>query len=116
MKNRTAVPWLFVFSVLGFGIFGTFTIAPARAQDASESNRKVITKVIPQYPAMLRSMNIQGAVRADVLVTPDGKAKLVQVKGGHPLLADLAEAALRQWRWAPAPHESHETVELIFKP
>lgn len=110
MKNRTAFPQLFVFSVL------IFLIVSAAAQDASEGNRKVLNKVMPQYPAMLRSMKIQGTVRAEILVTPDGKVKSVEVKGGHPLLAQSAENALRQWRWVPASHESHEAVELIFKP
>jgi TonB family protein len=117
MKNRTAVPWLFVFSVLIFSIGAVVgMVVPAGAQDSSESNRRVVSKVMPQYPAMLRSMNIQGTVRADVLVAADGKEKSVEVKGGHPLLAESAEVALRQWRWAPASHESHESVELIFKP
>ncbi len=113
MKNRTAFPRLFVFSVL---IFVIAVIVSGAAQDASEGNRKVVSKVMPQYPAVLRSMNIQGIVRADVLVAPDGKVKSVEVKGGHPLLAQSAETALRQWRWSPASYESHETVELIFKP
>ena len=87
-----------------------------QAQDSSESNRKVVTKVMPQYPAVLRSMNIQGTVRADVLIAADGKVTSVEVKGGHPLLAQAAENALRQWKWAPAAHESHQTVDLVFKP
>lgn len=61
-------------------------------------------------------MNIQGTVRANVVVTSDGKVKSVAVKGGHPLLVQSAENALRQWKWAPAGHESSETVEMIFKP
>lgn len=117
--NRTTFPRLFVFSVLIFNIVAVVAIVAvvsASAQDASEGSRKVVSKVMPLYPAMLRSMNIQGTVRADVLVAADGKVKSLEVKGGHPLLAQSAETALRQWRWAPASHESHETVDLIFKP
>jgi TonB family protein len=119
MKNRTALPQLFVFSALIFNVFTAFTLAAvvsAGAQETAEGNRKIVSKVMPQYPALLRSMNIQGNVRADVLVAPDGKVKSVEVTGGHPLLGQAAEAALRQWRWVPAAHESHETVDLIFKP
>lgn len=119
MKNRTAFPQLFVFSVFIFNILAVVAIVAivsANAQDASEGTRKILSKVMPKYPPVLRSINIQGTVRADVLVGADGKVKSVEVKGGHPLLAQSAETALRQWRWVAASHESHETVDLIFKP
>jgi TonB family protein len=110
MKNRIAVFLLVLLPVL--------ILLPShdQAQDSSEGNRKVMAKVMPQYPAVLRPMNIQGTVRADVLVDPDGKVESVEVKGGHPLLAQAAENALRQWRWATAAHESHQIVNLVFKP
>jgi TonB family protein len=86
------------------------------AQDATDANRKVVTKVIPEYPNLARAMNIQGNVRADVLVEPNGKVKSVQVKGGHPLLVQSAQDALRQWKWEPQSRETHEIVELKFTP
>jgi TonB family protein len=61
-------------------------------------------------------MNIQGTVKAEVLVAPNGTVKSVEVKGGHPLLAQSAQNALREWTWEPAPHETHEIVELKFVP
>src|SRR5579862_8975405 len=51
-----------------------------------------------------------GSVRADVVVEPSGKVKSVDVKGGHPLLAQSAQDALREWKWEPAAHETHQTV------
>jgi len=110
MKNRVSVALLFLSAILAF-----VPIYP-HAQEASENNRKVLAKVMPQYPSLARTLNLQGVVRADVLVAPNGKAKSVEVKGGHPLLVDAAENALRQWKWEPAAHETHETVELRFKP
>ena len=61
-------------------------------------------------------MNLQGVVGADVLVAPNGSVKLVEVKGGHPLLAQAAQTALREWKWEPAPRETHESVEIRFSP
>jgi outer membrane biosynthesis protein TonB len=61
-------------------------------------------------------MNIQGSVKADVLVAPNGTVKFVEVKGGHPLLVQSAQNALHEWKWEPAPRETHETVELRFTP
>jgi TonB family protein len=110
MKNRIAVA-LFVFVPILM-----FVPSQAPAQEAVASLRKVVNKVIPQYPTLARSMNLQGVVRADVLVAPDGKVKFIDVKGGHPVLVDAAQRALRDWRWEPAPRETHESVELRFNP
>jgi protein TonB len=105
-------------SVALFVLFATLTFAPNHAltQEASESSRKLVTKIVPQYPALARSMKIQGVVRADVLVAPNGKVTSIDVRGGHPLLVLAAQDALRQWKWDPAPHETHEMVELRFTP
>jgi len=110
MKNRTAFSLLFLFAISAF--------APCRnsAQEVSVVTRKVVTQVTPQYPALARTMRIAGVVKVDVLVAPNGTVKSLEVKGGHPMLAESAQNAVRQWKWAPAPHESHENVELRFTP
>jgi TonB family protein len=94
----------------------TFVPSHAPAQERSEGVRKVVTKVMPLYPSLARTMNIVGNVRAEVLVGPNGTVKSVEVKGGHPLLAQAAQNALRQWKWEPASRETHESVELRFSP
>jgi TonB family protein len=90
--------------------------APGRAvsQDQAGSTRKIVSRVTPQYPNLARTMNIQGTVKADVLVSPNGIVKSVEIKGGHPLLVQSAQNALREWKWEPAPRETHEIVELKF--
>jgi len=65
---------------------------------------------------MARTMAIEGVVKLDALVAPDGTVKKLDVKGGHPLLAQAAVESVRQWRWEPAAHESHEVVEVKFSP
>jgi protein TonB len=96
--------------------FSAFAPNPSSAQESSTAARKVVTQVMPQYPSLARTMGIQGTVRLDVLVEPSGKVKSFEVKGGHPVLVQSAEAALRQWKWEPESHESHEIVELKFTP
>jgi TonB family protein len=110
MKNRTAVA-LFVFAPIL--LLGTSRLP---AQESPDGVRKVVNKVMPQYPSLARSMNLQGVVRADVSVSPNGTVKLIEVKGGHPVLVDAAEHALRGWKWEPSAHETHESVELRFNP
>jgi len=104
---------LSLFALLAFSAF-----APNRslAQESPAAARKVVTRVMPQYPSLARTMRIEGIVRLDVLVEPSGKVKSFEVKGGHPVLVQSAEDALRQWKWEAAPHESHQMVELKFTP
>jgi TonB family protein len=105
------------FIVASIALVSVVALVPghAFAQD-SPLDRKIVSKVLPQYPGLARAMNIQGTVRADVLVDSNGKAKTIDVKGGHPLLVQSAEDALRQWKWEPESHETHEVIELKFTP
>jgi TonB family protein len=100
------------FALFCFTFF--FLIATFRPCIAQESTRKVVNRVSPQYPNIARAMNLQGSVKVDVLVAPNGTVKSIQIKGGHPLLGQAAENAIREWKWEPAPHETHESVELKF--
>jgi len=61
-------------------------------------------------------MNIQGIVKAVVWVSPNGTVKSVEVKGGHPVLAQSAQNALLMWKFETAPKETHETIEIKFSP
>ncbi len=107
MKNRIAVALFVLVPIL--------MLVP-RVASAQDGGRKVVSRVVPKYPSLARTMNLQGVVRADVLVAPNGSVKLVEVKGGHPLLAQAAQTALREWKWEPAPRETHESVEIRFSP
>jgi TonB family protein len=110
MRNRTGLDLVLLASML------MFSPPRARSQDPSEGLRKVKNQVTPQYPSLARSMSLRGNVRVEVLVAPNGAVKSLEVKGGHPLLVDAAQNAVRQWKWEPAAHETHESVELKFTP
>jgi TonB family protein len=92
-------------------------LAPsARAQQETTGERKVVNRVTPQYPEIARSMNLRGNVKAEAVVEPNGIVKSVEVKGGHPVLVRAAQNAIYKWRWAPAPHETREAIEVKFNP
>jgi len=61
-------------------------------------------------------MQISGTVRVEAVVAPNGRLKLTQVLGGHPLLAKAAVDAIEKWKWAPAPQETKELIILNFRP
>jgi len=93
-----------------------FSPCLGRAQEGETTPRKIVNKVLPQYPVVANSPRLAGAVRLEVLVSTSGKVKSVEIRGGHPLLAQAAAAAISQWKWEPANHESRETVEVKFVP
>lgn len=81
-----------------------------------ESNRVLKVKVVPEYPELARRVRIKGAVRLQLLVTPEGRVKNVTVLGGSPVLVQAAEEAVRKWRYEPASAESTIVVKLDFDP
>jgi TonB family protein len=85
-------------------------------QDQTESKRKVVSKVIPSYPEIARSLRIKGVVRIEAVVAPNGSVKTTHILGGHPLLAQTADQAVHKWRWEPASAETKELVEVRFDP
>jgi TonB family protein len=95
-------------------VLGVLFPIHSAAQDASQAPRKLISKVTPDYPQLARKMQLHGVVRLDIIVAPNGSVKSVQVKGGHPVLADAAQAAVYKWKWESAPHETTTTVEVKF--
>jgi hypothetical protein len=61
-----------------------FASCLCRAQE-TEGSRQVETRVNPQYPSLARGMRIQGSVKVEAVVAPNGSARTVAIKGGHPL-------------------------------
>ena len=51
--------------------------------------RKLKTKVVPEYPAVARQLSLQGKVKIDITVSVDGHVTETKVIGGHPLLAKV---------------------------
>ncbi len=110
MKRLLAATFLVLFSAL------VFTPALFAQRDPTETTRKIVNRVAPLYPEMLKSMNVRGTVKAEALVAPNGTVKLVNVKGGHPVLGQAAQRAIYMWKWAPASHETRELIEVRFDP
>ena len=94
---------------------GAWLISALFAQEGA-SKRKIVMKSNATYPSLARHMALSGVVKIDAVVAPDGTVKALDVKGGHPVLAQAASNTIRQWKWEPATHESHELVEIRFAP
>ena len=92
---------------------GVFLSCAAAAQ-APDSGRKILKKVTPQYPAILRTKGIGGIVRLKVIIKPDGSVRDTEVLGGNPILAESAEKAVLQWKFAPASSETNMEISVVF--
>lgn len=92
-----------------------FLLAPAFSQE-SPTKRKVSHRVVPEYPALARQMNITGKVKIEVTVAPDGHVKETRSVGGSPLLLDAATRAVKNWKFEVGPKETTEIVEFDFSP
>jgi TonB family protein len=99
-------------------LFGLFLHTPASSgqQEQGDGARKIVSRVMPRYPEMARTMNIRGSVKAEALVKPNGVVKAVDVKGGHPVLVRAAQEAIYRWKWEPSAHETREPIEVKFDP
>jgi TonB family protein len=85
-------------------------------QQSADNGRAILKSVQPQYPALAKRMNIKGVVKLEVVVQPNGDVKSMTAKGGHPLLVQAAEDAIRRWKWQPESHETIESIEIQFNP
>lgn len=91
-------------------------ILPATTVHAQDGDRKVKSKVPPEYPEIARKMGLTGTVRLQVMVSPSGSVKDTKVIGGHPILVNAATDAVKKWRFEPAAAETTQTVEFKFEP
>jgi TonB family protein len=78
--------------------------------------RKVIATVKPEYPETLRFAQIGGLVKLTATVQADGTVTQVEVRGGNPILAEKAQAAVMKWKFAPGPSQTVEDISLSFSP
>jgi TonB family protein len=87
----------------------------AQTGTTDESKRKVKTKTAPIYPELAKRMNVTGKVKIEVVITPDGHVKSTRVVGGHPLLVQACQDAVKEWKFMPAPEETTQVVEFEFR-
>jgi len=86
----------------------------AQTTSTDEGKRKVKSKVAPTYPELAKRMNVTGKVKIEVIIAPDGRVKSTRAVGGHPLLVQSCQDAVKEWKFLPAPEESTQIVEFDF--
>jgi TonB family protein len=96
------------------GVDGVKTLAITDGRSPVE--RRVITRIEPEYPETLKRLNIGGIVRLQVTIAPKGNVENVQLLGGNPILGESAVAAVKQWVYATAPSRTRIEVSVPFNP
>jgi len=62
---------------------------------------KLIKKIPPQYPKEAIKSQIQGKVMVEAMVDKEGNVVTIENVSGHPILADAAVVAVKQWKYQP---------------
>ena len=112
MRSRKTVIRNILF-LLALAVTG---LAVCAAQDGTlgGTGRKVTTRVAPACPELARRMHIQGAVKLELIVKPNGTVKSARVIGGNPVLVQAASDAVIKWKFEAGPSETTELVQLTF--
>ncbi len=106
---------VFPISMLLMGILFIGVGGIARSQ-AQGGDRRVVTRVEPDYPDALKKLYIGGVVRVEVQVAPNGSVKNIKLLGGNPILGQSTMKAVKMWRYVPAAADETLTVKLEFDP
>lgn len=61
----------------------------------------LVHRVEPVYPRTAVLINLQGEVKLHAIIAKDGTVQSLSVTSGHPILAQAAVDAVRQWRYRP---------------
>ncbi len=110
MRKVIASTAIFFFTVVGLVSLG-------KAQNVAEtvdSGRKVIVRIAPRCPDLARRLHIQGTVKLEAIVRPNGTVKQTRALGGNPVLVDAATEAVSKWKFENGPNETKEVIQLMF--
>jgi TonB family protein len=69
--------------------------------NSKEQDAKRLNNVLPLYPEAAKRAGIQGIVQLVITIGKDGKVTNTRLLSGHPMLAEAAIDAVRQWRYSP---------------
>jgi anaerobic magnesium-protoporphyrin IX monomethyl ester cyclase len=74
---------------------------------------KVVTKILPRYPAEAARQSVQGEVALDVRLNDDGTVQTVKVLEGNPLLNGAAIDAVKQWKYRPLKADAELVKRIV---
>ena len=115
-RTTRKIGFVLPVSALLLGSIFIGVLGGGRSYAQSDSDRKIITRVEPDYPDALKKLYIGGVVRVEVQVAPNGTVKGTKLLGGSPILGQSTMKAIRQWKYVPAAADETLTVKIEFDP
>jgi len=88
----------------------------SQTRDQTTAERKVVSRVEPEYPETLKRLYIGGVVRVEAVVLGNGTVESTQLLGGSPILGQSAMKAIKQWKYAPTGSKEKLVVQMEFDP
>jgi TonB family protein len=92
------------------------SIAFAQSSPTPATDRKVTFRTAPTYPDLARKAHLQGVVKVEAVVRPNGSVKSTRIVGGNPVLVDAATDAVRRWKFESSQNETTELIQVTFTP
>jgi periplasmic protein TonB len=91
---------------------------PLRVSGGTQA-AKVLTRVLPKYPALALQMHLSGSVHLVGIIAKDGRIRDLRVLDGPPMLRQAALDAVSQWTYSPTylsgqPVEVEAPIEVNF--
>lgn len=80
----------------------------------NDTERKLITRVEPDYPETLKHLQISGTVRLRISISAKGSVENVVLLGGNPILGESATSAVKQWIYAAGRSTTVVEISLSF--
>jgi TonB family protein len=78
------------------------------------AQRRLITRVEPDYPDTLKRLNIGGTVRLRLTIGAKGNVETAEVLGGNPILGESAVTAVKQWVYNPSRSRTMTELSILF--
>ncbi|MGD1213686.1 MAG: TonB family protein [Terriglobales bacterium] len=91
---------------------GVKTLAIGVPSESAE--RKLITRVEPDYPETLKRLNIGGTVRLRVSISANGNVEDVELLGGNPILGESATFTVKKWVYTAGRSRTIAEVSILF--
>jgi TonB family protein len=107
---------MFVAAVLAGAICFTSHRGLSQTRDQNAADRKIVSRVDPEYPETLKRLYIGGIVRVEVVVGSNGNVQTTELLGGNPILGQSAMKAIKQWKYEPGAAKEKLIVQLEFDP
>jgi TonB family protein len=79
----------------------TVAVQPQLKVPADAMERRIIYRIMPEYPELARRARVQGTVVLDTVVGVEGAVTQVKFVSGPEALSQAARDAVRWWRYEP---------------